>query len=182
MKKGSGLVVLMFHVFTRRNPMNETFEQDQEMESLLRGHLEARLAPQLGRARRAFAREVACSGGRRQWVVWLSCASAVAAGLAIAWGVLGHRAGRVPSVIPKHEQVINIDPIEGSVVGSMPAVRAASFSGFTDDGMVVVEDQPMRRYKRTVVEESQYYDTQARAMIRTRTPREQVYFIGMNTD
>jgi hypothetical protein len=151
-------------------------EQDRELEAVIRGHLEACLGPQVGRARRAFAAEV--WRGRRQWVVWLSGAAAVAAGLAIAWGLMGHR-GRTPLVVPETPQIANL---EGSIVSPMPAVQAASFTGFKDAGTVVIDDQPMRRWKRTVVEEYQYYDAGANAMVRTRTPREQVYFIGVNTD
>lgn len=155
--------------------MSET-EMDFEIERLLEEHLDGRLGPQVGRAQRAFAEEL--RRGRRRWV-WLSAGAAMAAGLAIAWGILGHRPG--PGMM--HEQRPDVSFYHNdSILGPAPAVQAASWSGFKPDGTEVVEDQPMRRWKRTVVEETQWYDVDADAMVTTRTPREQVYFIGMQTD
>ena len=156
--------------------MSET-EMDFEIERLLEAHLESRLGPQVGRAQRAFAAEV--RRGRRWWM-WLSAGTAMAAGLAIAWAILGHRPG--PGATNNEHPEISIRPHHDSILGPMPAVEAASWSGFQPDGTEVVQDQPMRRWKRTVVEETQWYDVDAEAMVTTRTPREQVYFIGMQTD
>jgi|SRR5687768_261547 len=156
--------------------MSERLEQDLEIERLLEGHLEKCLGAQLGRARLAFAEET--RRGRRRWV-WLSAGASMAAGLAIAWGLLGHRGG-TPGTPDRADPVVATVP--NSILGPRPAVQAASWSGFKDAGTVVVEDQPMRQWKRTVVEEVQWYDADSDAVVKTRTPREQVYFIGMRTD
>jgi hypothetical protein len=156
--------------------MSEKLEQDLEIERLLEGHLERCLGGQVGRARVAFAEEL--RRGRRRWV-WLSAGAAMAAGLAIAWGLLGHRGG-VQTRPDESERIVVSVP--DSILGPTPAVQGASWSGFKDAGLVVVEDQPMRQWKRTVVEEVQWYDADSDAVVKTRTPREQVYFIGMRTD
>jgi hypothetical protein len=150
-------------------------EQDPELEALLKGHLERCLAGQVGRARVAFAQELRL--GRRRWA-WLSTAAAVAAGLAIAWAMFGNRAGPL-NAPPDVEEMVHYPP---SMLGPTPVVQGASWTGFKDAGTVVVQDQPMRRWKRTVLEEYQYYDADTDAVVRTRAPREQVYFIGMETD
>jgi hypothetical protein len=157
--------------------MDERLEQDLEIEiqRLLEAHLELRLSGQLGRAREAFAAEV--RRGRRWWM-WLSAGAAMAAGLAIAWGIWGHRAK--PLNMPAPQEVNKVQPRQTD--GPTPFVHAASWSPFQDEGTVVVENQPMRQWKRTMVEELQYYDVKSKAMVRTRTPREQVYFISMPTD
>ena len=157
--------------------MSESFEleQDQELEALLRGHLEKRLGGQVGRARLAFAEEV--RRGRRRWM-WLSAGTAIAAGLLIAWALVGNRGG--PLQAPPDSPTIGFYP--DSLLGPAPAVQGASWSGFTDAGTVLVEDRPMRQWKRTVLQEYQYYDAANDAMVRTRAPREQVYLIGIETD
>src|SRR6185503_960118 len=152
--------------------MSET-EMDFEIERLLEAHLESRLGPQVGRARRAFVAEV--RRGRRWWM-WLSAGSAMAAGLAIAWVILGNRPGP-GATNNEHPEISIYDGNKDSILGPAPAVQAASWSGFKPDGTEVVQDQPMRRWKRTVVEETQWYDVDADALVTTRTPREQVYFI-----
>ena len=157
--------------------MSERLEQDLEIERLLEGHLEKCLRGQLGRARVAFEEET--RRGRRRWV-WLSAGASLAAGLAIAWGLLGHRGGTPGTPDAPDSNVVVTVP--DSILGPRPAVQTASWSGFKDAGLVVVQDQPMRQWKRTVVEELQWYDADSDAVVKTRTPREQVYFIGMRTD
>ena len=151
-------------------------EQDLELEALLKEHLERSLGGQVGRARAAFAEELRL--GHRRWM-WLSAAAAIAAGLAIAWALVGPRSG--PIKAPNDQQdVVQTYP---SILGPGPVVQATSWTGFKeDDTVVVVQDRPMRQWKRTVLEEYQYYDRDSDAVVRTRAPREQVYLIGMETD
>src|SRR5687768_7264013 len=141
-------------------------EQDLELEALLKEHLERSLAGQVGRARAAFAEEL--RHGHRRWM-WLSAAAAIAAGLAIAWALVGHRSDAIKAPTETPELAYPT-----SILGPRPVVQATSWTGFKeDDTVVVVQDQPMRQWKRTVLEEYQYYDRDSDAVVRTRAPREQ---------
>ena len=51
-----------------------------------------------------------------------------------------------------------------------------------DDGPTLVDDRPVRQLRRKVVEETEWYDAESNALIKTTQPRQQVFLIDMKTD
>jgi hypothetical protein len=146
-------------------------EQDRELDEMLGRHLSACLDGQLGRAAAAFRTEMAPQ--RRTWRLWLSACAAVAAGVAVAWMLVGHYFIHKSIPQPPIADVTSIDP---------PMLRTATWSGMMDDGTEVVDNQPMRRMKRRVVEQVEWYDTADRAMVRTTMPKQEIFLIGLETN
>ena len=148
---------------------------DQEIERLLGEHLGACLDGQLGRAGAAFRDEI----GRapRPWRrigLWLSGVATMAAGFTLAWVVTHPRAANTtiavdpPAMIP--------------VTDAPPMVQVATWSKVKDDGLAMVNDRPVRRLSRKVVEEVEWYDAESNAMVKCTQPQKQVFFIDMKTD
>ena len=153
--------------------MNEMSER--EIDELLTRHLGACLNGQLGRAEAAFAREPnRPTPGRLR--LWLSAVGAVAAGIAVAWFTVVPRPEKVPDAVTGQEPSIAVvDP-------APPMLQSAAWSKVVDDGCGVVDDRPVRRLRRRVVEEIEWYDAKAGAVVRTTQPRQQVFLIGMKAD
>jgi hypothetical protein len=149
-------------------------KSDRELDELLGRHLGGCLDGQLGRAAAAFGAELRATSPRRTWARWASAGAAVAAGLAVAW-LVGHRAAPHQNVTP---EVV----ISNSADEAPPMVQSASWSRMVDDGTAVVDDRPVRRLRRKVVEEVEWYDAKAGATVRTTMPRQQIFLIGMKTD
>ncbi len=151
--------------------MNEKLDQD--LDELLKRHLGACLDGQLGRAAAAFA---AARAPRRSrlWLGTLAGAS-VAAGLAAAWLILGNHLSRDKSVSPVSEVPSDVD-------AAPPMVQSATWSRMKDDGLAVLDDQPVRQLHRQIVEEVEWYDAKTRATVKTRMPRQQIILIGLRTD
>ena len=152
--------------------MNEMSER--EIDELLKRHLGACLDGQLGRAAAAFAREAHRPAPRRVGP-WLSGAAAVAAGIAVAWFTVVSRTPKAPDA-PEVPNVVVVDD------SSPPMLQSAAWSKVMDDGCSLYDDRPVRRLRRKVVEEVEWYDAKAGAVVRTTQPRQQVYLIGMKTD
>jgi hypothetical protein len=144
---------------------------DRELDEVLGRHLSACLDGQLGRAALAFRAELAPQ--RRTWRLWLSAGAAVAAGIAVTWMVFGHHL--LHKSVPQRNEFV-----ENSV--EPPMLRTATWSGMMDDGTEVVDNQPMRRIKRKVVEQVEWYDSADRAMVRTTLPKQEIYLIGLETN
>jgi hypothetical protein len=155
--------------------MNEKSEQD--LDELLRRHLGACLDGQLGRAAAGFrAAERAERAAAARWRWWIGGASGIAAGLAIAWMMF---ANRLPQgLISKPGLAVN--GVSADAVP--PMVQSATWSPVKDDGLAVVDDQPVRQWRRQIVEEVEWYDAKDGAMVRTRMPRQQIILIGLRTD
>ena len=156
--------------------MNERSEQ--ELDELLSRHLGACLDGQLGRATAAF--RAAQRGSRRaaQWRWWAGGAVGIAAGVAVAWMMMG---GRMPhGSNTKPEEQVAVNSLNTPVVP--PMVQSASWSPVKDEGLAVVDDQPVRQLRRQIVEEVEWYDAKDGAMVRTRMPRQQIILIGLRTD
>src|SRR5207237_1534436 len=107
------------------------------------------------------------------WRLWLSAGAAVAAGIALTWMLFGqhflHKSAPQPNQIVEN----SFEP---------PMLRTATWSGMMDDGTEVVDNQPMRRMKRKVVEQVEWYDPKDRAMVRTTMPKQEIYLIGLETN
>ena len=146
-------------------------EQDRELDEMLGRHLSACLDGQLGRAAAAFRRELAPQ--RRTWRLWLSAGAAVAAGIALTWVLFGQHLFH--KSVPQQNQIVenSFEP---------PMLRTATWSGMMDDGTEVVDNQPMRRMKRKVVEQVEWYDAADRAMVRTTLPKQEIFLIGLETN
>jgi hypothetical protein len=156
--------------------MNEKSEQD--LDELLRRHLGACLDGQLGRAaagfRAAERAERPAAAARWRWLI--GGVTGIAAGVAIAWMMF---ANRLPhGLISKPGLAVN--GVSADAVP--PMVQSATWSPVKDDGLAVVDDQPVRQWRRQIVEEVEWYDAKDGAMVRTRMPRQQIILIGLRTD
>jgi hypothetical protein len=156
--------------------MNERSEQ--ELDEILRRHLGACLDGQMGRAAAAFRAEQRASRGAVRWRWWAGGAVGIAAGVAVAWMVIGGRMPHGSNVKP--EISVAVGDLKTDVVP--PMVQSASWSPVKDDGLAVVDDQPVRQLRRQIVEEVEWYDAKDGAMVRTRMPRQQIILIGLRTD
>jgi hypothetical protein len=149
---------------------------DQEIERLLGEHLGACLDGQLGRAAAAFRSEA--HRAPRPWRrigLWLSGAATMAAGFTLAWHMT-HPAAVNQIVGPTPPQ------IAAAVDDAPPMMQVATWSKVKDDGYALVNDRPVRRMSRKVVEEVEWYDAQSNALIKCTQPQKQVFFIDMKTD
>jgi hypothetical protein len=151
--------------------MNDRLEQD--LDELLSRHLHACLDGQVGRAALALRHELA---PRPRWRLWTAAGAAMAAGLAVAIIVIAHRAP-LPKVV-KDPRVVSPPIVEAAV----PMVQSATWSKMMDDGTTVVDDHPMRRMRRKVVNEVEWYDAKDGATVRTTMPQQQIYLIEMKTN
>jgi hypothetical protein len=149
---------------------------DREIEDLLARHYGACLDGQLGRAAEAFSREVP---RRPRWhrgrlVLWLSGVATMAAGFSIAW-FLTHPQPPVHRIGPEVASAVapSADP---------PMLQSVAWSKVMDDGLRVIDDRPVRRLRRKVVEEVEWYDSSCNALVKTTQPRQQVFLIDMKTD
>jgi hypothetical protein len=155
-------------------------KSEQDLDELLTRHLGACLDGQRGRAAAAVRAAQAARLARRRW--WIgsgAAAAAMAAGLAVAWVMLGggSHTGRDVKVKPD-EWVIK----DAAVEVAPPMVQSATWSPVKDEGLAVVDNQPVRQLRRQIVEEVEWYDAKDGAMVRTRVPRQQVILIGLRTD
>lgn len=157
------------------------------LDQLLGRHLRTQLEPQVGRALEAFnddQRHQQPWQPRRQYrlrrIAWATAiAATLLLGAALLWRQLA------PAVLPQPHRddgngfrtLAMTSPIE-----AMPVARAASWSPLVDEGMCIVDDTPVRRLRRDVVQEIRYYDPQSRAMVRTTIPQQQVFYIAVRTD
>src|SRR5690242_11150509 len=146
-------------------------QSDRELDQMLGRHRSGCLDGQLGRAAAAFRREMAPQ--RRTWRLWLSAGAAVAAGVALTWMLVGQHLFHKSVPLP---QIADSTPVEP------PVLRTATWSGMMDDGTEIVDNQPMRRMKRKVVEQVEWYDPTDRAMVRTTMPKQEIYLIGLETN
>jgi len=144
---------------------------ERDLDELLSRHLHASLDRQLGRASAAFATHQLRR--RRLWMA-LS-AAAMAAGVAVAWIVVGGRLTPHPTTPDKPDLVIQD-------TAPPPMVQSATWSRVKDDGMTVLDDRPVRRLRRSIVEEVEWYDAKDRAMVKTTLPRQQIILIDAPAD
>jgi hypothetical protein len=156
--------------------MNEKFDHDLDV--LLKRHLESRLRGQLGRATIAFRREYASRRTNpRAWRRWISAGASLAASLAVAWSLIAYRGGTSPTVVPppnSRDQVVYVDPT--------PVLETATWTPVVDEGLGMVDNQPVRKLKRNVVEQVEWFDPRHKAVVRTTTPKEQIFLIDVKTD
>jgi hypothetical protein len=153
-------------------------KSDHDLDELLKGHLAACLDGQLGRSALAFRAQQSPRRllGRRG----LLAGAALAAGLVIAamtWALLARQGTNGHRISPPHEVVM------GSKIDTAPPmVQSTTWSPVTDDGLAVVDDQPVRRLRRQIVDQVEWYDARDGAMVTRRMPREQLILIGVQTD
>lgn len=166
--------------------MNEKFDHDLDV--LLKRHLESRLRGQLGRATEAFRRE--CAGRpRRGWVWrWASAAGSLAACVAVVWSVAAYRASRPTGTEGVKVAVVNdasvVAPVAAAVAPEepIPVLESATWSPVVDEGLGLVDNQPVRKLRRDVVEEVEWFDPRHKAVVRTTTPKQQIFLIDVKTD
>jgi hypothetical protein len=158
-------------------------KSEQDLDELLTRHLGVCLDGQRGRAAAAFrARQAARLARRRWWIGSGAAAAAMAAALAVAWVMLGGGGGDGDAArdmkVKPDEWAIK----DAAVEVAPPMVQSATWSPVRDEGLAVVDDQPVRQLRRQIVEEVEWYDARDGAMVRTRVPRQQVILIGLRTD
>lgn len=155
--------------------MNEL--SDPEIEDLLARHLGACLDGQLGRATAAFRRERLQHRPRRRIGRWLSGAAMLAAGFSIAWFLVHPHTSRTGSPVTPNQTKVAL-----RTDTTPPTLQTATWSKVMDDGPTLVDDRPVRQLRRKVVEETEWYDAESNALIKTTQPRQQVFLIDMKTD
>ena len=154
---------------------------DQDLDEVLGRHFRACLDGQLGRASAAFQEELAV---RRRWRGWLPTGAAVAACLALAWAMFGHREidNRVVSTGPSPHRAEQFAGAGAAAAAETPVVQSATWSRMLDDGPAVVDGQPVRQLRRKLVEEIEWYDAEDGATVRTTVPQQQIFLIGVQAD
>src|SRR3954468_23618588 len=123
--------------------MNEKFDHDLDV--LLKRHLESRLRGQLGRAAVAFRAERG-RGNPRAWWRWMSAGASLAASVAVAWSLVGYR-GAPPTLVvipPNHPAEVALEPTR--------VIESATWSPVVDEGLGMVDNQPVRKLRQKVVE------------------------------
>ena len=112
-------------------------------------------------------------------VIRLSSAAAIAAGIAIAWGLVSSWLSN-PSSSPSTPAPINVaQDVQRS---DSPITQSASWSRVMDDGLGLVDKRPVRQFRRNIVEEVNWYDPRTQARVRQTTPRQEIFLIGVQTD
>src|SRR6478609_3641332 len=114
--------------------MNERSEQ--ELDELLSRHLGACLDSQLGRATAAFRAEQRGSRPAARWRWWAGGAVGIAAGVAMAWMIIGGRSPHGSNVKPGGP--VAVGDVHTEVVP--PMVQSATWSPVTEVGLAVVDD------------------------------------------
>ena len=147
---------------------------EHELDELLSRHMSACLDGQLGRATAAFRAAEREARRPARWRWWAGGAVGIAAGLAVAWMMIS----RVPHG-PVHRPV---EQIASSDYIVPPMVQSAVWSPVKDEGLAVVDDRPVRRWRRDIVEEVEWYDAKDGALVRTRMPRQEIILMGLRTD
>ncbi len=149
-----------------------------QLDAILSEHFRGALAGQSGRALAAFRSEIQHT--RRRRIGW-SAFMAVAAGMMIAWGVMAAltRPNNKPGQ-PAHPMEVAKAPETPKTAPMM--VQSASWSRMMDDGMTMVNNQPARQLRRTILQEVEYYDPATKATVRMMIPREQIILIGVKAD
>jgi hypothetical protein len=159
--------------------MNEM--TDEDLDRLLTGHFRGCLDGQVGRAAAAFRHERRQAPARRVGL-WLSIAgAAVAAGVAVVFGAFNTRQ---PAPTVAQDPQPEVTPLKQFATADEPPpmVQSTTWSGVMDDGLGLVDDRPVRRLRRKVVEEVEWYDAKSNAVVKTIQPRQQVFLIDMKTD
>lgn len=144
---------------------------DEEFDLLLGTHLAEQLEPQVGKSVTAFRASLA-PRWRIGW--WIASASAIAAGIVLAFVLFRH---------PQRERTIG--PIAtNDAPKEVPSaiVQSARWSRLEDEGLTLVANEPARQLRRQVVDEVGWYDPRRRATVKTTVPRQQVILIGLKTD
>jgi hypothetical protein len=167
--------------------MNEL--DDRELETLLErevgGHLAGVLDAHVGRAAEAFLAEVAAAerggagdraGTYRLWW-WALAAGAAAACVAVAWlihAVSGVAAPQQVAPGPVEQR----QPAVQSPGGLREVLHSVSWRT-VDEGTLVLDDVPLHRVRRRVLETEEWYDAASKMHVEVTTPREEVIFVGM---
>jgi hypothetical protein len=163
--------------------MNDSEEQNgSPLDEALREHLRGRLDGQLGRSVAAFRREVARKPQSHlgpRMVVWGLCAGAsLAASVAIVWATVVHHDQRPKPILATSGDE---NPTATSAGSPLPLEQTVEYTT-VDEGTVVLENQgPARRLRRSVLATFEYYDPQQKANIEITVPQEQTVLVGMQT-
>lgn len=152
---------------------------DRQLDAQLRQHL-SKLDGQLGRASVRFTEERrdAMRWPRGGWIA-AAISSAVAAGLAIALVAQNWR--KTPSV-PFQRQETAAESNAATPIAPKPRPLAQFVAWRThNDGLVTVDDVPMRRLRQQIVREVRWYDRQHNRLVNLMVPSEQVVLVPVRT-
>jgi hypothetical protein len=161
-------------------------ELDALLERDLRGHLAATLDPHVGKAAGAFLRQTgaaqlagadaASTGPYRLWW-WALATGGLAACVAIAWLIQAltapHRVNPGPGRLAQEQQ-----PPPQHTAELREVLRSVTWRTL-DETTVVLDDVPLHRVRRQVIETEQWYDPDRKTHIEVTTPRQEVIFVGM---
>ena len=156
-------------------------EPADDLDALLRAHYSATLDPQVGRATDAFRAHLDAHHSRgRTFRLFLAAGAAIAAGLLLAMWL-------IPTSAPTPDHPVAVtQPRQGTTLppasDTAPVVQAASWSRVVDDGLGLVDDRPVRRLRRNVVEAVEWVDPATGARVRQSVPSQQVFYLPVRTD
>jgi len=158
-------------------------EPPDDLDALLRGHYAGALDSHVGQATAAFRAHVSGHSRGRTFRLFLAAGAAVAAGLLLAMWLTpssGPTPGRpdAPVAVTRPRQA----PTPPPAPGGTPVVQAAAWSRVVDDGLGLVDDRPVRRLRRNVVEAVEWVDPATGAHVRQTVPTQQVYYLPVRTD
>ena len=111
-----------------------------------------------------------------------------AACVAVVWSVAAYRASRPAGTERVKVAVVNDAPAVAPVAVAaapeepIPVLESATWSPVVDEGLGLVDNQPVRKLRRDVVEEVEWFDPRHKAVVRTTTPKQQIFLIDVKTD
>ena len=148
---------------------------DNNLDKLVKDHLDLELSSQLGRAEMAFRKNTCLPQPERaSWHLPLWLAGSLGLAAAITVTVMAFRPTQSSS-----ERISSLRPTQ--VAATSPVKRELEYTTFTrtlDDGLVYLDDQtPVHQLRRQEVQQVSWMDADGKTQTKLTVPREDVYFI-----
>lgn len=159
---------------------HEPFDADDSLDATLREFFDGALAGQVGRAQREFEshlRSEAKSGGRQRTLLILAFTGSMAATIAGLWA-----SPLLRTITPtKHEIVKNDAPPTAPTIPVVDVVEHLSASRTIDEGIMMLQDTPVRVYRKHALEQTNVLDENDHVTSQETTPSDTLVFVKMNT-
>jgi hypothetical protein len=155
---------------------------DVNLDRLLAAHVARELDPQRGRALAAF--EAAMATGRRarnhrRFLAALATFATLAAAAAVAFYV-GNRPAVPKPAVPQVARTV--EPVEDEVDERPRAVEQFLAWRTVDEGIILLtDDRPVRRMRQQVIEQLRVYDEADHSYVELTRPREDVFYVNVQT-
>ena len=153
---------------------------DELLDATLREFFVGTLDAQLGRAERAFQshlRREASSGRRQRTLLILAFTGSMAATIAGLWA-----SPLLRTLNPGKPAISQGGPVaDDSFTPVSDVVEHLTKSRTIDEGIVLLDGEPMRVYRRQAVEQVNTLDQDAKLKSQDTTPSDSLVFVKMNT-